>query len=129
MSWVISAGAVSVTLPVAPSSITDLNPTIGTDFQVDGQQSLVVSEGLDVRTLTLKGFFYVPGQNKSYLDTNFCTPLLGLNRKVVYLSSPTTRYTDYWKLDNVTFEEKAEGSLQRYTFTLVLKKGAAFVVL
>ena len=65
-----------MTFPLAPQNITDENPVIETDFQVDGQQSVIVSEGLDVRTLTLKGFFYVPSQNKAYLDTNFVSPLL-----------------------------------------------------
>ena len=129
MSWVISSGGTSVTFPLAPQSITDENPDIETDFQVDGQQSVIVSEGLDVRTLTLKGFFYVPSQNKAYLDTNFVSPLLGLNRQVVTLTSPTTRYNGSWKLTVKTIDEKAEGLLQRYTFNLVLKQGAAFVLL
>ena len=65
MSWVISSGGTSVTFPLAPQSIVDENPDIETDFQVDGQQSVIVSEGLDVRTLTLKGFFYVPRPKQS----------------------------------------------------------------
>ena len=129
MSWVISSGGTSVTFPLAPQSITDENPDIETDFQVDGQQSVIVSEGLDIRTLTLKGFFYVPTQNKAYLDTNFVSPLLGLNRQLVTLTSPTTRYNGSWKLTVKTIDEKAEGLLQRYTFNLILKQGAAFVLL
>ena len=129
MSWVISSGGTSVTFPLAPQNITDENPVVESDFQVDGQQSVVVSEGLDVRVLTLKGFFYVSGQNKSYLDTTFVSPLLGLNRQVVTLTSPTTRYNGSWMLIVKSVEEKAEGSLQRYTYSLVLRQGAAFVVL
>lgn len=107
----------------------DENPVVESDFQVDGQQSVVVSEGLDVRILTLKGFFYVAAQNKSYLDTTFVSPLLGLNRQVVSLSSPTTRYNGSFMLIVKSVEEKAEGQLQRYMYSLVLKQGAAFVVL
>lgn len=129
MSWTISSGGTTVTLPLAPQNITDENPTVETDFQVDGQQSVVVSEGLDVRTLTLKGIFYVSSQNKAYLDTNFVSPLLGLNRQVVTLASPTTRYNGSYMLQVKSVEEKAEGQLQRYTYTLILKQGAAFVVL
>ena len=129
MSWQISAGSTTVTFPVNPQNITDENPIVETDFQVDSQQSVVVSEGLDVRTLTLKGFFYVSGQNKAYLDTSFVSPLLGLNRQVVTLTSPTSRYNGSWILIVKSVEEKAEGNLQRYTYNLVLKQGAAFVVL
>ena len=129
MSWVISSGATSVTFPVAPSNITDENPIVETDFQVDGQQSVVVSEGLDVRVLTLKGFFYTVGQNKAYLDGNFVGPLLGLNRQVVTVTSPTSRYNGDWLLIVKSVEEKPEGQLQRYSYTLVLKQGAAFLVI
>jgi hypothetical protein len=129
MSWIISSGSTSVTFPVAPSNITDENPIVETDFQVDGQQSVVVSEGLDVRALTLKGFFYVAGQNKTYLDTTFVSPLLSLNRQVVTLTCPTSRYNGSWLLNVKMLEEKPEGQLQRYSYTLVLKQGAAFLVL
>ncbi len=129
MSWQISAGSTTVTFPVNPQNIMDENPIVESDFQVESQQSVVVSEGLDVRTLTLKGFFYASGQTKANLDTNFCSPLLGLNRKEVALSSPTARYNGNWVLIVKSLEEKAEGNLQRYSYTLVLKQGAAFVVL
>jgi len=129
VSWIISAGQTQITFPVAPTSITDENPVVESDFQVDGQQSVVVSEGLDVRVLTLKGFFYTAGQNKSYLDANFVSPLLGLNRQVVTLASPTSRYNGNWLLIVKSIEEKPEGQLQRYSYTLVLKQGAAFLVL
>jgi len=129
MTWVISSGATSVTFPVEPSNITDENPVVESDFQVDGQQSVVVSEGLDARVLTLKGFFYTAGQNKAYLDTNFVNPLLSLNRQVVTLTSPTSRYNGSWMLVVKSIEEKPEGQLQRYSYALVLKQGAAFLVL
>lgn len=129
MSWIISAGSTQVTFPVNPQNITDENPVVETDFQVDSSQSVVVSECLDVRTLTLKGFFYVTSQNKAYLDTNFVSPLLGLNRQVVTLNSPTARYNGNWMLIVKSVEEKAEGQLQRYTYNLVLKQAAAFLVL
>ena len=129
MSWQITAGSTTVTLPVNPQSVVDENPIVETDFQVDGQQSVVVSEGLDVRTLTLKGFFYVSGQNQSYLDTNFCDPLLSLNGQEVTLTSPIARYNGSWVLIVKSLEQKSEGNLQRYMYTLVLKQGQAFVVL
>jgi hypothetical protein len=129
VSWQISAGATTVTFPLPPQNVTDENPIVETDFQVDSQQSVVVSEGLDIRTLTLKGFFYVSGQNQSYLDTNFCNPLLSLNRQQVTLTSPIARYNGNWILIVKSLEQKSEGNLQRYMYTLVLKQGASFVVL
>ena len=129
MSWQISIGATTVTFPLAPQNITDENPIVETDFQVDGQQSVVISEGLDIRVLTLKGFFFFSGQNKAYLDTNFCNPLLSFNRQQVTLTSPISRYNGSWVLIVKSLEEKPEGPLQRYIYQLMLKQGAAFVVL
>lgn len=128
MSWVISSNETSVTFPVAPQNCTDRNPIVETDFPVGGQQSVVVCEGLDVRILTLKGFFYVASQNKSYLDSTFCDPLLGFNGQIVTLACPTVRYNGSWLLIVDTLDDKAEGLLQRYFYTLILKQGAAFVV-
>jgi hypothetical protein len=127
--WQVSGPMAAVNFPLAPQNCTDRNPVVETDFPVGGQQSVVISEGLDVRVLTLKGFFYVASQNKSYLDTTFCDPLLGLNRQVVTLACPTTRYNGSWLLIVDTLDDKAEGLLQRYFYTLILKQGAAFVVL
>ena len=130
MSWQISGGsAVTITFPVNPQDVLDENPIIETDVQVDGQQSAIISEGLDVRTLTLKGFFWVSGQNKNYLDTNFVLPLLGLNGLQVWLSCPINRYNGKYVLIVKSVEEKAEGLLQRYIYTLQLKQGAGYVVL
>ena len=126
MSWVISSGETSVTFPLAPQNCTDRNPVVETDFSVGGQQSVVVTDGLDVRVLTLKGFFYVASQNKGYLDSTFCDPLLGLNGQVVTLACPTARYNGSWMLIVDTLDDKAEGLLQRYFYTLILKQGAAF---
>ena len=85
MSWVISAGLTSVTFPVNPQNITDENPVVESDFQVDGQQSVVVSEGLDVRTLTLKGFFYVAGRVEGQFGHEFCFAAAWLERETVWL--------------------------------------------
>ena len=129
MSWVVSSGGTSVTFPLNPQQITDENPIIETDFQVDGQQSVLISEGTDIRVLTVKGFFYVATQNKAYLDTNFCTPLLSLNGGIVNLSTPTSRYNGYWVLVVKSIEEKSEGALQRYLYNILFKQGATALVL
>jgi hypothetical protein len=129
MSWVITAGSTTVTFPLAPQYIEDQNDVNKSHTPVEGQKSIVVSEGLDVRILTLKGFFWVAGQNKSYLDTNFCLPLQSLNRLLVTLTSPNSRYNGTWMLIVKSIIEQAEGSLQRYTYQLLLEQGAGYVIL
>jgi hypothetical protein len=129
MSWSITYNSTVVTFPLNPQYVEDANDVNKSHVQVEGQQSVVVSEGLDVRVLTLKGFFWVPSQNKAYLDTNFCLPLQGMNGKIVTLASPTSRYNGTWLLIVKSVVEKAEGQLQRYTYTLTLEQGASFVIL
>lgn len=129
MSWQIINGATTITFPLAPQTVVDTPPIVDSAFKVTSGQSVVVSEGLDVRVLSLTGFFFVDGQNKAYLDTTFVNPLLSLNRQSVTLSSPTSRYNGTWMLSIKSFTEKAEGTLQRYMYSIDLKQGAAIVVL
>ncbi len=128
-SWIISGGGTSITFPLPPTGIVDTPPIVDSSFPVEGQQSVLISEGLDIRVLSLDGFFFVDGQNKAYLDTTFCSPLLGLNRQVVQLISPTTRYNGNYLLSIKKFEEKAEGAVQRYIYSLDLLQAASYVVL
>jgi hypothetical protein len=125
----ILSGAPSVTLPDPPMNLIDDNPIIDSSFEIGGQQSLVVSEGLDVRVLTLKGFLHVNGQTQAYLDTNYALPLLAQNRQVVTLSCPISRFNGNWLFSLKQLEQRPEGSLARYIYTIVLKQGAGFVVL
>ena len=65
MSWQITQGSTTVTLPYAPQTNTDENPTIDdSTIYVSDQGTTLVSVCNDVRTLTMEGFFYIAGSQK-----------------------------------------------------------------
>lgn len=130
MSWTVTpSGGSAITFPMAPNDIQDSNPAVTTSFPISGTQSGLINEGLDLRVLTWKGSFYVKNQNKSYLDTNYTSPLLTALKKMVTLATPLTRYNGVWLLDKITVDDKAEGLLARFTYTLVFKQGSFYTIL
>ena len=58
MSWQITQGSTTVTLPYAPQTNTDETPTVDdSTITVPEQGTTLVSICNDVRTLTMEGFF------------------------------------------------------------------------
>ena len=131
MSWQITEGSTSVTLPLPPQTVTDEAPTVDdTTITVPEQEPVLVSIGSDVRQLTLEGIIYVSGQNMSYLDTNYVTPLLAMRGLICTLSTPRSSLNSTWKLDKATFiETKDYANNPVLKFTLVFKHAASYVVL
>ncbi len=131
MSWQITYSGTTVTLPLAPQVVTDEAPTVDdTTITVPEQEPVLVSIGSDIRQLTLEGVIYVSGQNMSYLDTNYVTPLLGFRGLVCTLSTPRSSLNSTWKLDKATFIETKDYANQPVLkFTLIFKHAASYVVL
>ena len=87
MSWQITQGSTTVTLPYAPQTNTDENPTVDdSTINVPDQGTTLVSVCNDVRTLTMEGFFYIAGSTKSVIDTTYIVPLLGMLHLLVTLT-------------------------------------------
>ena len=60
MSWQITQGSTTVTLPLAPQTVTDEAPTVDdTTITVPEQEPVLVSIGSDIRQLTLEGVLNV----------------------------------------------------------------------
>jgi hypothetical protein len=130
MSWQITQGSTTVTLPLAPQTNTDEAPTIEDSIQVPEGEPTLISIGSDVRTLTMEGVIYVSGQNKAYLDNTYVIPLFAMRGLVVTLATPRPSLNSSWKLDKVTFVETKDFSNQPILkFTFVFKHAASYVVL
>ena len=131
MSWQITYGSTTVTLPLAPQTVTDEAPTVDdTTITVPEQEPTLVSIGSDVRQLTLEGVLYVAGQNMSYLDSNFVSPLLGFRGLICTLSTPRSSLNNSWKLDKATFiQTKDYANNPIVKFSLIFKHAANYVML
>ncbi len=72
MSWQIMQGSTTVTLPLAPQTVTDEAPTVDdTTITMPEQEPVLVSIGSDIRQLTLEGVLNVSGQNMAYLYATY----------------------------------------------------------
>ena len=131
MSWQITQGSTVVTLPLAPQTVTDEAPTVDdTTITIPEQEPVLVSVGSDIRQLTLEGILYVSGQNISYLDTNYVTPLIAMRGLICTLSTPRSSLNSTWKLDKATFiETKDYANNPVLKFNLIFKHAASYVVL
>ena len=131
MSWQITQGSTTITLPYPPQTNTDENPTIDdSSINIPEQGTTLVSVCNDVRTLTMEGFFYIAGSNKSAIDTTYIVPLLGMLHLLVTLSTPRPSLNATWKFDKATFTETKDYANQpAIKFTLVFKFAANYVVL
>lgn len=131
MSWQITQGSTTVTLPLAPQTITDEAPTVDdTTITVPEQEPVLVSIGSDIRQLTLEGVIYVSGQTLSNLDSTYVVPLLGFRGLVCTLNTPRSSLNSTWKLDKATFiQTKDYANNPILKFTLIFKHAASYVVL
>lgn len=131
MSWQITQGSTTITLPLAPQTVTDEAPTVDdTTITVPEQEPVLVSIGSDIRQLTLEGVLNVSGQNMTYLDTTYVTPLLGFRGLVCTLSTPRSSINSTWKLDKATFiQTKDYANNPVLKFTLIFKHAASYVIL
>lgn len=130
MSWQITQGSTTVTLPQAPQTNTDEGGTVDDTVQVPEGEPTLISIGSDVRTLTMEGVVYFTGQNKAYIDNNFVIPLQNMRGLVVTLATPRPSLNSTWKLDKATFVETKDYSNQPILkFTFVFKHAATYLVL
>jgi hypothetical protein len=129
MSWQITQGSTTVTLPLAPQTVTDEAPTVDdTTISVPEQEPVLVSIGSDIRQLTLEGVLNVSGQNMAYLDTTYVTPLLGFRGLICTLSTPRSSLNSSWKLDKATFiQTKDYANNPILKFTLIFKHAGSYV--
>jgi len=112
MSWQITQGSTTITLPYAPQTNTDESPTIDdSSINIPEQGTTLVSVCNDVRTLTMEGFFFIAGSSKSAIDSTYIVPLLGMLHLLVTLTTPRPSLNATWKFD------KQPSSKQKITQT------------
>jgi hypothetical protein len=131
MSWQITQGSTTVTLPYSPQTNTDESPTIDdSSINIPEQGTTLISVCNDVRTLTMEGFFYISGSTKSAIDNTYIIPLLSMLHQLVTLTTPRPSLNATWKFDKATFIETKDYSNQpAIKFTLVFKFASNYVVL
>jgi hypothetical protein len=100
------------------------------DFDVDGDSSIVLVAGKRPVTLTLTGMIYVAGASKATLETTYLLPLDAMRGTEVTVSFPDTRYNGSWVVTDFTYNEVTEDlAPNMFSYTLQLTQGSDFLAL
>ena len=130
MSWQITQGSTTVTLPFPPQTNTDENPTVDdSTITIPEQGTILVSIGNDMRTLTMEGVFYIAGSNKTDHRQHLHYSFTGNASLNSYFSTPRPSLNSTWKFDKATFTETKDYAEPAIKFTFVFKFAANYLVL
>lgn len=124
MTWTIGG----ITLPLEPFLIEDDEPAVVEVFLTDGGEPVIIIPGLDAASLTIQGSIYVSGYTHAQIVSTYLSPLRALRGKEVAVVSPDGQFDGNWALASFRPRRIAEGSLIRYTYSLKLIKGQAYVI-
>jgi hypothetical protein len=126
LSYVIGG----VTLPCSPDKISRRGSIRRSDFDVDGDSSIVIVPGKPPVTLTLTGMIYVVGSSKSTLETTYLFPLDAMRGTEVTVSFPDNRYNGAWVVTDFTYDEVTEDlAPNMFSYTIQLTQGSDFLAL
>ena len=130
MPWqIITSGGTSVTLPLAPSRVTEGNPAQTEVFLVSGGSPIIISIGLDAKSLTIEGSIYSAGSSVTILESAFLAPLRAKLHTEIYLVDPDGQYNGYWVLASFDPKRFAEGAVARFDYVMKLLQGSSHVIL
>lgn len=124
MVWQID----TITLPKNPFRVKDTNPADSKPYPMPGTKPLIVSIGLEVRTLDIEGWLMEAGKTKAQLKTDYIDPLLAKLHSVVTLSTTFGLYNGTWLLKEFIPEE-AQGVMKAFKYRMRFQQGSIYVVL
>ncbi len=118
----------TITLPLDPSNITLSNPTVTKTATMPGNKPLVISLGLEVKTLTVEGYLYQAGKTKADLKTLYIDPLLAKLHREVTVDASDDLYdgTYVFKEFEITL---IPGATVVYKYRMVFIQGSSHLVL
>ena len=121
MSWVIG----DVTLPYAPTEISDDSDCDTDSLALDSEESVVFSKAPGIRIVIWSGSISdLACPTKADLESAYLSDLRGYQGSVQSVSNPSGAYTADWYIKKVSFNEAAEGSLARVTYSIVMWLGS-----
>jgi len=121
MSWVIG----DVTLPYAPTEISDDSDCDTDSLALDSEESVVFSKAPGIRIVIWSGSIYDPASpTKQDLESDYLSALRGYQGTVQGVSNPSGAYTADWYIKKVSFSEQAEGELARISYSIVMWLGS-----
>lgn len=125
-SLIVSSGTINLTsnsivLPVNPNDAMDKSTALSIPLPIPLSYPMIVSYGIENRTLTVQGVIWVNGQNSSYLEDTYLIPLRNVVYRVVTIDAGASnkRYNGDYILQEFTYHEVA-GFINYFTYSMTL---------
>ncbi len=127
MSWTISSDEVTVTLPFGPLKTRISNPAKVDQFVQEGELPIVIVDGAENFTVTFEGVIYDDTKTASEIFQDIIFPLLQKRGTLISLATPEGILDGSYVL--ASFEPSRVGVRPRWTYTMHLVMGGAYVIL
>jgi hypothetical protein len=122
MVWQID----TVTLPKDPFRVKDTNPADSKATPLSAG-AIIVSLGLEARSLDIEGWLVEAGKTKAQLKTDYIDPLRAKLHSTVTLSTTNGLYNGTWFFKEFDPEENA-GVVNAFKYRMRFLQGSTYVV-
>jgi hypothetical protein len=127
MPWIISGGTGAITLPFAPSKTRITCPAKIDQFTQEGELPIVIVDGAENFTVQLDGVIYDPAKTASQIWSDVVVKLLQKRGSEVQLITSDGDLDGNYVM--ASFEPVRDRKIARWTYTMRLVMGKAYVIL
>ena len=120
----------TIQLPKYPRSIRDTNPADTKPYAFPGSKPIIISSGLQVRTLDVEGILVEAGKTKAQLKSSYIDPLLAKLHQQVTLTTNEALYDGSWLFTAFIPEESLpKAGTRGFIYKMQFQQGSSYVVL
>jgi hypothetical protein len=119
----------TIELPKYPYKIVETNPTYQDAYMYPGNLPIIVSSGLQVRTLDVEAILTAPGLTKAQLKTTYIDPLRAKLHSQVTLTTNEGLYDGTWIFERLIYTAETKYGTRAFLLQMKFSKGSTHVVL
>ena len=120
----------SIQLPKYPSTIQETNPADVKSYPFPGDKPIVVSQGLQLRTLEVQGILVEAGKTKAQLKSSYIDPLRAKIHTTVVLTTNEALYDGTWLFESfIPLEDIKKAGTRGFSYKMKFIQGSSYVVL
>jgi len=119
----------TITLPKYPYKIVETNPTYQDAYMFPGGLPIIVSSGLQVRTLDAEAILVSAGLTKAQLKTTYIDPLRAKLHSQVALLTNEGLYDGNWLFERLLYTADPKYGTRAFLLQLKFTQGSTHVVL
>jgi hypothetical protein len=118
----------TITLPINPNNVTDKSTALSVPLPMPLSLPMILSYGIESRTLTVQGVLFVGGQTASYIEQNYLIPLRNHVYRTMSLVADNQRYNGDYILQEFSYNE-VQALVNYFTYSMTLQAYSTQVVI